>query len=51
MRRNILAVVGDAGVSPGSAAYVAAFDVGRLAVDAGFRVLTGGLRGVMEAAC
>lgn len=50
MRRPVLAVIGDAGVLPESAAYQAAFEAGRLAVDAGFRVLTGGLSGVMEAA-
>jgi len=51
MRRRIVAVIGDAGAAPEGAAYVAAFETGRLAVDAGFRVLTGGLGGVMEAAC
>lgn len=50
MKRPILAVIGDAGVQPESAAYTAAFETGKLAVDAGFRVLTGGLGGVMEAA-
>ena len=51
MRRPTLAVIGDAGALPGSAAYTAAFETGKLAVDAGFRVITGGLGGVMEAAC
>ncbi len=54
-RRRILGVIG-----PGSGAtaeapvaaelLAAAEDVGRLAVDAGFRIATGGLGGVMEAA-
>src|SRR5208282_1130867 len=50
-RRALVAVVGDAGVKEGSAAYDAARAVGRLAVESGFRVVTGGLGGVMEAAC
>lgn len=50
-RRRIVAVIGDAGVQPGSAKYVLAEEIGRLLVDAGFRVVTGGLGGVMEAAC
>ncbi|WP_437626716.1 acyl-CoA synthetase [Sorangium sp. So ce1151] len=49
MRRPILAVIGDAGVAPDSPTYTSAFELGRLAVDAGFRVMTGGLGGVMEA--
>ncbi len=50
-RRRIVAVIGDAGVQPGSPKYVLAEEIGRLLVDAGFRVMTGGLGGVMEAAC
>lgn len=49
-RRRLVAVIGDASVSPGSSKYVLAEEVGRLLVDSGFRVLTGGLGGVMEAA-
>lgn len=47
----MLAVIGDAGAVPDGPAYTAAFETGRRAVDAGLRVLTGGLGGVMEAAC
>jgi hypothetical protein len=50
MRKPVISVVGDAAVRAGHPVYDHAFDVGRLAVDAGFRVMTGGLRGVMEAA-
>lgn len=50
MRRAVISVIGDAGARPGSAVYEAAREVGKLAVDAGFRVMTGGLGGVMEAA-
>ncbi|MFO0590335.1 MAG: TIGR00725 family protein [Polyangiaceae bacterium] len=50
MRRMVVSVIGDAGVKPGSATYETAREVGSLLVDAGFRVMTGGLGGVMEAA-
>lgn len=51
MRRKVVSVIGDAGVLPGSPTYDVALDLGRRLVDAGFRVMTGGLGGVMEAAC
>jgi len=35
----------------GDAAWSAAHDLGRALVDAGYRIVTGGLGGVMEAAC
>jgi uncharacterized protein (TIGR00725 family) len=47
----VVAVVGDAVVSAGSAKDVLAEEIGRALVDAGFRVMTGGLGGVMESAC
>jgi uncharacterized protein (TIGR00725 family) len=50
-RWRLVAVIGDASVPPGSQNDLLAEEVGRLLVDAGFRVLTGGLGGVMEAAC
>lgn len=50
-RRRLVAVIGDANVTPGSPKDLLAEEIGRLLVDAGFRVLTGGLGGVMEAAC
>jgi uncharacterized protein (TIGR00725 family) len=50
-RRPLVAVIGDARVEPGETKDRLAEEVGRLLVDAGFRVLTGGLGGVMEAAC
>ena len=46
----IVAVIGDGTVPVGSPAYVLAERLGLALVDAGFRVLTGGLGGVMEAA-
>ena len=50
-RRRRVAVIGDANVPAGSQKDLLAEEVGRLLVDAGFRVLTGGHGGVMEAAC
>ncbi len=51
VRRNIIAVIGDAGVAPGDPAWEHALALGRCLVDHGFRVVCGGLGGVMEAAC
>ncbi|MCG8419271.1 MAG: TIGR00725 family protein [Proteobacteria bacterium] len=50
-RRVSVAVIGDAQVATGSARDRLAEDIGRALVDAGYRVITGGLSGVMEAAC
>lgn len=48
-RRPVLAVIGNAGEIP-EAQRAAAFELGRRAVDRGFRVVCGGMDGVMEAA-
>lgn len=50
MSRQVLSVIGQGGDAPASLVSTA-LEVGQLAVDAGFRVATGGLGGVMEAAC
>ncbi|HOU54488.1 MAG TPA: TIGR00725 family protein [Myxococcota bacterium] len=50
-RLRLIAVAGDAGAEPESPEGRLAFEVGRRLVDAGHRLLTGGLGGVMEAAC
>lgn len=47
---SIVAVIGDGTVAEGSASHLLAERVGEALVDAGFRVLTGGLGGIMEAA-
>lgn len=49
-RRFVVAVVGDARVEAGGAAEVLAQEIGTAIVDAGYRLVTGGLGGVMEAA-
>lgn len=49
-RRPLIAVIGDAVVERGSAKDKLAEDISRSLVDNGYRVLTGGLGGVMEAA-
>ncbi len=48
MRRKVVAVVGNSAAS--EAAYALALELGRALVDAGYRVVTGGMTGVMEAA-
>jgi uncharacterized protein (TIGR00725 family) len=50
-RRPVIAVSGDGTVGPASAHWSAAEELGKALVDEGYRVLTGGLGGVMEAAC
>ena len=49
MCRKIVAVVGSAEVDCDAGPYCAAFALGKGLVDRGFRVLSGGLGGVMEA--
>ena len=49
-RRKVIAVIGDGKVDPKGDEYNLAFEVGRLLVDAGYRVQSGGLGGVMSAA-
>jgi uncharacterized protein (TIGR00725 family) len=50
-RRTLIAVAGDGTVAPDSAHWAAAEELGKALVAAEYRVLTGGLGGVMEAAC
>ncbi|HEX3477145.1 MAG TPA: TIGR00725 family protein [Kofleriaceae bacterium] len=49
-RRRMVAVIGDGGIAAGSSKYVLAREVGRVLCERGFRIVTGGLGGVMEAA-
>ena len=49
-RRKMVAVIGYAHLEPTSAAYQEAKALGKALVEQGFRVVTGGLGGVMEAA-
>lgn len=51
MARFCIAVCGDGTATAGDASWNAAQDLGRALVEAGYRVMTGGLGGVMEAAC
>jgi len=50
-RRINIGIVGYASIPEGSPAGLLAEQTGRLLVERGFRVVTGGLGGVMEAAC
>lgn len=49
-RRKIVAVIGSGSTTKGNEDYQLAERIGRILVDMGFRVLTGGLNGIMEAA-
>lgn len=49
-RRPLVAVVGDGNVEDGDPKYLTAREIGRLLVDAGARLICGGLGGIMEAA-
>jgi uncharacterized protein (TIGR00725 family) len=48
--RPLVAVIGDGAVLEGSRGWALAEELGERLVDAGYRLLTGGLGGVMEAA-
>ena len=49
-RRPLIAVIGDARLAEGDTRLELAERCGKLIIDAGFRLVTGGLGGVMEAA-
>jgi len=49
-RRKIIAVIGSGSITENSPGYQYALKVGEGIIDQGFRVMTGGLGGVMEAA-
>lgn len=49
-RKRTIAVIGGADVRKGTALYNIAYEIGELVVDNGFRLITGGLGGIMEAA-
>lgn len=48
--RKIVAIVGDAIIDPKSDKFKLAYETGKALVDNGYRVQSGGFRGVMEAA-
>lgn len=49
-RQATIAVIGDARIAEDSKKFILAENIGKKLVDAGYRVLTGGMGGVMEAA-
>lgn len=49
MYRKIISVIGDGKIEPNGKKYQLAFETGKLLVDAGYRVQSGGLGGVMSA--
>ena len=50
MRKKLISIIGDACIEPNGRKYQYAFETGRALVDAGYRIATGGLDGVMAAA-
>ncbi|MGI6133030.1 MAG: acyl-CoA synthetase [Christensenellales bacterium] len=48
--RKVVAVIGDAIIEPNGEKYKLAFEAGKALVDNGYRVQSGGLKGIMEAA-
>lgn len=48
--RKIVAIIGDAIIEPNGAKYKLAYETGKALIDNGYRVQSGGLKGVMEAA-
>jgi uncharacterized protein (TIGR00725 family) len=51
VRKTAIAVIGEANTARSPATEQAAEELGCKLIDAGFRIVTGGLGGVMEAAC
>ena len=49
-RRKVIAVIGDGEIDVGGDEHKLAFETGRLLVDSGYRIQSGGLGGVMSAA-
>lgn len=50
MRRKIIAIVGDAEIEENGTKYKLAFEMGKALIDAGYRIQSGGLQGIMNAA-
>ena len=49
--KKIISVIGDATIKKGELKDQLAFSVGKAIIDAGYRLQTGGMGGVMESAC
>ena len=48
-RKLSIGVIGDAGIETGSAIYLLAQELGKTLIDHDFRILSGGMTGIMEA--
>ena len=48
MKKNIIAVIGDANIEDDTKKQEVSFELGKLIIDNGFILATGGLGGVME---
>jgi uncharacterized protein (TIGR00725 family) len=51
MRKISVSIIGDAGVERKTDPYQQAFDLGKCLIDNGYRIINGGMSGIMEAAC
>lgn len=49
MRKKLIAIIGDARLDPKDEKYILAEKLGKALIDNGFRILNGGLGGIMEA--
>ena len=50
MKRKVVAIIGDSRIEENGIKYMLAFETGKVLVEAGYRIQSGGLGGVMEAA-
>lgn len=50
MRKKVVSIIGNRDTKEGEKKYELAYETGKLLVDKGYRVQTGGLHGIMEAA-
>ena len=49
MKRKVVAIIGDSRIEENGIKYMLAFETGKVLVEAGYRIQSGGLGGVMEA--
>ena len=49
MKKKIIAVIGNKKIEPDGIRYRLAFETGKILVDHGYRIQSGGMGGVMEA--
>jgi uncharacterized protein (TIGR00725 family) len=50
-RKITVSVIGASYVKPDSKEYRLSLDLGKKLIDSGYRIITGGMSGIMEAVC